>query len=195
MFGSETNTLTQNFFRILMNSMSHPGKVYSIPDIKITKGDIIYNSLSVVYLALLDHEVKFSVIGEETHDSLIEHIFQLTKSAYVQSEDADYVIVTGGSSNSSLMHLNCGELEFPDTAATVFYLAKKINADEGLNITLRGPGIKNEISFKISGVDKEDIKIIKNLNSEFPLGIDTIFIDESNRILSLPRSSQIFMEE
>jgi alpha-D-ribose 1-methylphosphonate 5-triphosphate synthase subunit PhnH len=195
MFGKETNYLTQEFFRIFMQSMSHPGKAYSIPEVAVTKGNISYNSFSVVCFALLDHEVKFSVIGSETHDTLIEHIFQLTKSSYVQSGDADYVVVAGGSSNNSLMHLDSGEPEFPDKGATVFYLAKKINGSEGLNITLQGPGINREISFKISGVDKEDIKIIKDLNSEFPMGIDTIFIDENNQILSLPRSSQIFMED
>jgi alpha-D-ribose 1-methylphosphonate 5-triphosphate synthase subunit PhnH len=195
MFGKETNVITQKFFRIIMQSMAHPGKVYSIPEINITKGEIKYNSFSVVCFTLLDHEVKFSVIGAESHDSLIEHIFQLTKSRYVQSEKANYVIISGGSSNNSLIHLNCGELEFPDKSATVFYLAKRINNDDGLKIKLQGPGIKNEISFKISGVDKEDIKTLKNMNSEFPLGIDTIFFDENNQIVSLPRSSQIFLED
>jgi alpha-D-ribose 1-methylphosphonate 5-triphosphate synthase subunit PhnH len=93
------------------------------------------------------------------------------------------------------MHLNCGTIEFPDSGATLFYLAKKINGTDGINIKLQGPGIKDEISFKISGVDKEDLKTLKSLNSEFPLGLDVIFLDEYNKIVSLPRSSRIFLEE
>jgi alpha-D-ribose 1-methylphosphonate 5-triphosphate synthase subunit PhnH len=89
MFGKDTNSLTQDYFRILMQSMAHPGKEYPIPKVDITKGNINYNSFSVVCFTLLDHEVKFSVIGKETHDSLIEHIFQLTKAKYVQSDGAD----------------------------------------------------------------------------------------------------------
>jgi alpha-D-ribose 1-methylphosphonate 5-triphosphate synthase subunit PhnH len=195
MFGNETNILTQNFFRIIMQSMSHPGKAYSLPEVAITKGNMNYNSFSVLCFTLLDHEVKFSVIGSETNEALIEHIFQLTKSQYVQSQNADYVVVAGGSSNSSLNHLNRGEIEFPDSGTTLFYLAGKINDTEGLRIRLTGPGIKDEIRFNLSGVDAEDIRILKSLNSEFPLGIDTIFLDVNNQILSIPRSSQIFMED
>jgi len=193
MFGEQTIVLTQQFFRILMQSMSHPGKVYSLPAVDIKKGNNEYNSFDLVLFTLFDHEVKFSIIGKETHDYLIERIFQMTKAKYVQSNIADYVIVSGGSSNNSLSHLNCGNLEYPDTGATVFYLSKKINGPDGIGVRLQGPGIENEISFKISGVDVDDIKIIKDMNAEFPLGIDTIFIDETNQVVSLPRSSQIFL--
>ncbi len=186
MIMTESQKLSLNIFRVLMDSMARPGKILTLPG----SGTILS-----VCSALLDHEVKFSVIGEETHENLIRDIYENSKSEYTRSDLADYVIVTGGSSSGGIKSLNRGTPEFPDRGATILYLAEELGYDGGCKISLEGPGISGKIELTIKGIDPLDIDDIRELNSEFPLGVDLFFIDRKSRVAALPRSSKIGMKE
>jgi len=177
----------QQVYRCLLKSMSYPGRVYKLP---------VEHPEPVLLICgtLLDHEVMFSVIGPGTSDSLISKIFEITKSEYVSSELADYVIVAGGSSSGWLESLRIGTLEFPDQGATVIYMVDRIDRGADLKFSLKGPGIKDCIKCGADGLDIKDLLAFKALNSEYPQGIDMILIDKQNCILGLPRTMQIITE-
>jgi alpha-D-ribose 1-methylphosphonate 5-triphosphate synthase subunit PhnH len=184
----EKNKITLRTFRVLMNSMANPGMLVKLDP--QPQGGII-----AVCAALLDHEVGFSVIGPGAHDDLINGIYEETKSEYRRSDLADYVIVAGGSSSGGIKSLCRGTLEFPDSGTTVIYMVGELGLHSGLKLALKGPGIKTEKELLIGGADVKDIMDAKEMNSEFPLGIDIVFIDNEGIVASIPRSSSIELRE
>jgi alpha-D-ribose 1-methylphosphonate 5-triphosphate synthase subunit PhnH len=239
--------ITQKTFRVLLQAMSHPGKVYNIGDF-ISDSPIrpfTHSPLMLVLQTLLDHEMGFCVIGKEK-EYLESNISELTGCSVKDISDADFIIVSdyetymsnidtkgnenvipakagiqrireldsrlhgndgleafSGESNGEILKAKRGTLEYPDTGATVIYsicslsqippsppLVKGgIRGD--LKLTLKGPGINGEISPFLSGVSKREFLYLKEINSEYPLGIDSVFIDSANRIMCIPRSTRI----
>lgn len=183
--------LTQQTFRVLLQAMSHPGKVYSL-NLKSESG------LISVIKTLLDQEVTFyladSLIGE-----LEQTIIKATGSRPAGIEDADFLIIPSGNSNGLILRAKRGVIEYPNWGATFIYyvtslsLFIKAGMREDLRIILKGPGINGEIKPFIGGIKKEEFDYLKEINSEYPLGVDSIFIDGANRIMCIPRSTRIIL--
>lgn len=186
--------ITQKTFRVLLQAMSHPGRVYQLEQKSEVGSQIAdkYNNLFSVLQTLLDHEVGFCVIGKE-NEYLSSNISELTGCPVKNISDADFIIVSDGESNGEILKAKRGSLEYPDTGATVIYSIHSVSArDDGrLKITLKGSGINGEISPFLNGVSKKEFHYLKEINSEYPLGIDSIFIDSANRIMCIPRSTRI----
>ncbi|WP_333654851.1 phosphonate C-P lyase system protein PhnH [Dissulfurispira sp.] len=186
--------ITQKTFRALLQAMSHPGRVYNIGDF-ISDSPIrpfTHSPLMLVLQTLLDHEVGFRVIGTGK-EYLETTISELTRCPVKDISDADFIIVSDGESNGEILKAKRGSLEYPDTGATVIYVVEFLNdRDNGKPIALlKGPGIRNDIAPVIHGLGQNELFHIKENNSEFPLGIDCIFIDGANRIMCIPRSTRI----
>jgi alpha-D-ribose 1-methylphosphonate 5-triphosphate synthase subunit PhnH len=255
MIAKEKNIITQKTFRVLLQAMSHPGRVYNLSQESGVKSqESESDGLLLILQALLDHEVGFCVIGKEK-EYLESNISELTGCPVKDISDADFIIVSdyetymsnidtkgnenvipaklvpaglkqgagiqrireldsrlhgndgleafSGESNGEILKAKRGTLEYPDTGATVIYsicslsqippyppLVKGgIRGD--LRLTLKGPGINGEISPFLSGVSKREFLYLKEINSEYPLGIDSVFIDSANRIMCIPRSTTI----
>lgn len=184
--------LTQNSFRIILNSMANPGKSFILPD-SIEQDDA---PLFTLLATLLDNETTFSVIGRDVQESFIDKVYSLTKAEYASASCAEYVIISGSDSLGYLQNVSRGTLEFPDRGACVIYPVEDLNSSATLNhILLSGPGIKSTVRCELGCVEKKDIKLIKEINYDFPLGVDVIFIDKNGIIISIPRSSKITMED
>jgi alpha-D-ribose 1-methylphosphonate 5-triphosphate synthase subunit PhnH len=184
----DKDTATQELFRIMLKAIAHPGKIFQLPGVQQTSGNTENDSLAALLYTLLDHETSFSVIGTEAHEELIDKISRCTKSRYIDVEQAEYIVVCGGSSGGMLEHIGRGKLDFPDWGVTVFYLVESLGETGKIRIGLTGPGVKDRIGFSVSGADPGDIILINTINSEFPLGIDIVFVDRSMKIAAIPRS-------
>jgi len=191
MLGKKTAMITQEIFRVLLDSMSHPGRILKLPEIKVKNGKAEYDAFFAALYTLLDHEVTFSVIGTGVHEEFIDKVYQLTKSPYVGIDQADYVVVCGGSSGNMMEHVKRGEQEFPDKGAMVFYQVDDLGGPSGSRLNLSGPGVLDRIEFTVSGADPDDLALINPINSEFPLGIDVIFVDQAMKVASITRSSRV----
>jgi alpha-D-ribose 1-methylphosphonate 5-triphosphate synthase subunit PhnH len=167
-------------FRVILQGMSHPGKVYSLPNAPAAGAIDLLG-------CLIDNEVCFAVIDDRDMEAALAlH----TGSRPVAPEEADFLIVRDGTTGGRLTACRRGSLECPDTGATVVYLVEELNAgDEG--IVLSGPGIKGTQSLCVKGLDINEIKLLQKANSEFPLGVDALFLDRHGRIACIPRSSRI----
>jgi alpha-D-ribose 1-methylphosphonate 5-triphosphate synthase subunit PhnH len=64
-----------------------------------------------------------------------------------------------------------------------------------LKLRLSGPGIEGDCVIWVSGWRREWVEILKEKNSEYPLGVDTILSFKSHtgeaKICCLPRSTKI----
>lgn len=178
--------LTQKIYRTLLQAMARPGEIYSLSVFASENG------LILLAITLLDEEVSFHIIGEDK-EKLAREIYLKTGSKFENIEKADFVIITSGDSKGLLLSAKRGTLLRPDLSATVIYLVHTISKNNcnGVNISLRGPGIKDKAFVCIKGIKKEEFYYLQEVNSEYPLGVDSIFIDKDNNIVCIPRSSKL----
>jgi len=64
----------------------------------------------------------------------------------------------------------------------------------GVTIQLQGPGVKDKRSLQVSGIEPFHLKEIKQLNNEFPLGVDLILGGNDCQVACIPRSAAIAWE-
>lgn len=191
----ENNCLaTQRTFRTLLQAMSRPGMVYNIGD-SISDSPVhpfTHSSLMLVLRTLLNHEVTFSIIGQNENE-LDAIIRSTTGSCSTDLEKADFVVVPSGDSRAAILRAKRGSLEYPDTGATLIYNAEfPIDGNPGkTGIVLKGPGIEDEVSLPVNRHVAGELKYLKEINSEFPLGVDSIFVDRPGRVMCIPRSTKI----
>lgn len=180
----ETSTIIRDHlsFRVILQAMSHPGKVYPLPDFPGSA------PVAVELLGcLMDNETSFAVLGDpDLESALALHI----GSRAVSPEMADFILVALGSGCEKMADLRRGSLEYPDSGATIVYLVAALSEENG-NIALTGPGIDGTVSLSIDGISLKEVVRLKEMNNDFPLGVDAVFLDARGRICCIPRSSRI----
>ncbi len=175
---------TQQAFRILLQALSHPGEIYPWSPSDPGQG------LPLMLQTLLDHEVSFAVIGPES-DATAALVRDLTGSRLSAVPAADFIIVTRGRSQGGILAAKRGTLEYPDQGATVIYLVESLDREgqAGLWVKLQGPGVNREMRAMITGLAADEILDLQKINQEFPLGVDSFFLDRAGQVMGLPRSS------
>ena len=120
----------------------------------------------------------------------------MTYSKEKSLEEADYVFVLEDASEKSLAEAyklaKAGTLIDPNKSATIIAEVNAISNDDVLELS--GPGIKDKKSLYISG-DNKWIEERALKNSEYPLGVDAIYIDKEYKVISLPRTTKIKRRE
>jgi alpha-D-ribose 1-methylphosphonate 5-triphosphate synthase subunit PhnH len=169
-------------FRVLLQAVSRPGKVY-----KLSHDDTQQYPVVELLGCLLDNEVSLAVLDDS---ALEKAIARHTKSLLAPPEEADFVVASSGSTCGRLTGFKRGTLDYPDAGATVVYLVEKLEP-EGGEVSLTGPGVNGTISLSISGFDMRELDRLREVNIEYPLGLDVIFIDRDSRIACFPRSTKI----
>ena len=189
--------LTQRTFRLLLDAASHPGRVFNLEAIENFLSTYnsyrINNALLSIILTLLDNEVGFCVCGKDK-DYLESIIFEITRCKLRNIEEADFIIFSDGKSHGEIFKVKNGTLLYPETGATVIFIGYALSNEDdgkGTKIILKGPGIENEEYLFVEGINKEVFNHLKEINSQYPLGIDAILIDKQNRISYIPRTTKI----
>lgn len=176
---------TQAIYRQVLQAMSHPGKLYSLP--------LREWSCSMLALCetLLDHEVSYCVTA--SGDSSWEtDIFALTKACMAKLEDADYIIVKGHTSNGALSRVRRGDPAFPDQGATIIYVMESpLPAAEGCGPILSGPGLAKATASEVNPLAENEWRALREVNSEYPLGVDVICLLGCEQVMCIPRSTEI----
>jgi phosphonate C-P lyase system protein PhnH len=189
--------MTQSVFRVLLNAMSRPGRIYEM-------GPFIggwncpapggFGSgaafLVPVLRTLLDSEVSFCVTGDKR---TAKEIAKFTGSHVSGVGDADFVIVPHGGKSRAVLEAKRGTLKYPDEGATIIFCVERLGEEIEaiLRLDLRGPGIADTRRLSIAGIDFETFAHLKEINSEFPLGMDSFFMDKKGRLAAIPRSTAI----
>jgi alpha-D-ribose 1-methylphosphonate 5-triphosphate synthase subunit PhnH len=174
-------------FRVILQATSHPGKGFALPvsDTCIDRQATLINMLG----CLMDNEVTFTIIGD-AGDSIADALAFRTGSSLAGISEADFVIASRGATDGLLALIKRGTLEYPDKGATLVYLVDKI-ADKGGSTALTGPGIDGVIQPLFCGLADTELSDLRKVNSEYPLGVDVLFLDAHGRVASIPRSTRI----
>lgn len=179
---------TQQTYRKLLMAMSLPGLVH-----EFSVGFDHSTPCLTIAETLLDHEVSFSVIGDDRTGSLETQISALTKAVSKNSNEADYCFVVGPTSHDHISKSKRGIPEYPELGATYIYLLDSVDQPLLGDVTLMGPGIKNQITPQMPGLDKLELSRISSVNREFPLGVDCVFVNTDKLIMCIPRSTKILV--
>ena len=185
---------SQKIFRVLLDTFARPGKINKITDLKIKPPLNVSKAALGIFFTLLDLEVGFYVwcFDEQKRRKIEEYIVLNTGSNPRDLESADFVLAFN--KLSELKEVKKGSLEYPEQGATVVRVVEEIGENlEGnfLTLTLTGPGINEKKAVSLKGVKREEIIEIIEVNKDFPLGIDFLFVDKKDKIFAFPRSTKI----
>jgi alpha-D-ribose 1-methylphosphonate 5-triphosphate synthase subunit PhnH len=178
----------QQVFRVLLQAMSHPGRLYRLPE-----AVAIPDPLPCLLHCLADHEVSFCVAGDPV-DRTVEALYSLTKCRKAPLEEADYVVVISPvSAPEAILQAKRGTPEYPDRGATVICLIEDQANENAPAPKLGGPGIHPESDCRpgFRGLDERVWRAMAEANAEYPLGVDGIFADRDANIMCVPRSTRI----
>jgi alpha-D-ribose 1-methylphosphonate 5-triphosphate synthase subunit PhnH len=174
-------------FRILLRAMSRPGSVGQLPQAGDAAGH--HGLLAGMLRCLMDNEVTHYVMdGSPSERS--QEIFRITGSNRADIDTADFLIFPEGTSRGTLTDARRGSLEYPDSGATLVYLVETLEETGGV-AELHGPGINGTVRPLIIGLGVDELDALREVNAEFPLGLDALFLDRDGRVMCIPRSTRI----
>ncbi len=181
----------QVHFRILLDAMAHPGKLFSFEEIEIERIPGIPNGVFYIAFALLNSDVRFAFLGESSL-SATEMITQNTSSLKGNPELVDFVFFSGNMEASFIQDCKKGNLSYPEEGASLVVYLDKLSTQflsGSLEIILTGPGIEKENRVYLQGLNIKTLEMLKEINSEFPLGLDIYLVDQNDQFIAIPRSA------
>lgn len=180
---------TEKGFRTILDALSFPGKINQLDK---SKNDMepFDSRTALVCETLLDSEVTFHVVEEGQSFAHILRVF--TGSHLTDLDKADYVIIPEQTSVDrvvdSLSVVKIGNLVNPHKSATIIFEVGSLL--KGYHYELIGPGIKTKNELHCT-IHPEIIEKRREINAEYPLGIDFILIDSQGNVIGIPRTTQI----
>ncbi|GMA60425.1 phosphonate C-P lyase system protein PhnH [Alicyclobacillus fastidiosus] len=200
---------TQHVYRQLVDAIARPGRICSIETVcgRLSELGERNAGLAACALALLDQEVCFSVVANESSASILREFLRWeTFSLSAKTSEADYVFFECGQISAvnvrELMGaLKRGTLLDPQKSATAFLTVdvlaetlEKVDEAASLCMRLRGPGIDGTRHIAVIGMDSEWMFAREMVNAEYPLGIDMFLVSEAGQIIGLPRTTIVEIE-
>ncbi|MGE7686190.1 phosphonate C-P lyase system protein PhnH [Peribacillus simplex] len=183
----------QTVYRKLVTATSRPGTLVVLEREAKTL-DVQMECLSSTILlarTVLDPEVTFKVISK-AGETVSRMINQLTYSKPVDLPEADFIFILHDASEEqikeALTKAKVGNLLNPHESAMIILEVPDVT--KGDSMILSGPGIQQESFISLPNVSAW-LGARNEKNIEFPLGIDMYFVDQQDRLIALPRTTQI----
>ncbi|MBT2666823.1 phosphonate C-P lyase system protein PhnH [Bacillus sp. ISL-4] len=183
----------QTVYRKLVTATSRPGTLVVLEREAKTL-DVQMECLpSTILLArtVLDPEVTFKVIAKEG-EAVSRMINQLTYSKPVDLPEADFIFILHDASEEqrkeAINKAKVGNLFNPHESAMIILEVPDVTKGDAM--ILSGPGIQEESFISLPNVSAW-LGVRNEKNIEFPLGIDMYFVDQQDRLIALPRTTQI----
>lgn len=184
---------TQRIYRLILDAMARPGIVNSLSVFKLHPPSGLSLAAAAVALTLFDSETCFSVLPYD--QAIIDYLMINTGAAACLVDAAEFILVNGREEVMEINEVCCGTLISPEKGATLIMMVDSLVATvHGSKLVLKGPGIKDSSWMNISGLDQENIRAISELNQEYPLGVDVIYVDQAGNVACVPRSSVVQWE-
>jgi alpha-D-ribose 1-methylphosphonate 5-triphosphate synthase subunit PhnH len=202
-------------FRRLLNAMSRPGTIETIPlpdalagipegddlvgVIPMNEGDYLYNRYALGALAtLLDRETTCALSAAggwiEQETSLSRWLERFGGTRMKGPSEADFALCLDGQSGALLTELRLGTEAAPEDGATAFICVLNMEGQPmsgGSVLELRGPGIRETATITVWGLPATAQEAIVATRRAYPLGVDVILIDRRGRCTGLPRTTRV----
>lgn len=174
----------QILFNSLMQTLARPGLLSQ------WSAWIEPNPVHLAVLAtLLDGEVSLADVNSLLNPSY----WPLLQAQSATIELADYILCDASKPVPFAPKL--GTLASPDFAATLILKVGSLSSEQGdICLALTGPGVNGQTHVYVSGIDQFWLAKRNEWCSTFPLGVDCIFVDDS-QIMGLPRTTKLEIEQ
>jgi alpha-D-ribose 1-methylphosphonate 5-triphosphate synthase subunit PhnH len=189
---------SQATFRVLLDSMSRPGKVSQLPRCAYQAPPRGFCPPALTLLkTLCDHRVSFSIGGAHARAEWIRYLEVNLATPFTIVENADYVLFDGASYDGGFSRLNRGSREFPESSATALLCVLQVSQEPHdtespvCDLVLAGPGVKDTIRLSVAGLDPAYATERQKANRHFPLGVDLFLLDPEGRVAGIPRTSTV----
>jgi alpha-D-ribose 1-methylphosphonate 5-triphosphate synthase subunit PhnH len=174
---------SQAVFRVLLESLARPGRVFRLP----AESDAV--GPGIVPLALAVIGSKVAVAGAPEWQA---RICRATGASPVGIDEASLVAIYGMASTETVSRLRRGSADAPEDGAKVGLACGALS--EGgpgeTTIELNGPGVPGLTRLGVNGVSREVFDALRAANAIFPAGVDVWLVDERGRVAGLPRSAR-----
>lgn len=189
----------QRHYRALLQATARPGTIAQLDDISLEIPPQLNRASALLVLALFSGDITYYLDRAEA--SSLEFIKSETSARTSEAADADFVILPDASRLDPIASARTGSLPYPDLGATAIVQVAAISPapiSGALRLRLTGPGIENEAEVFVLGADDQFFALRRELNAEFPVGIDVFFTCDSLSagpcVLGLPRTTQVQWE-
>ncbi len=190
---------SQKHYRVLLNCTARPGTIGMLDDVSLDAAPGLSHAAALVMLALFNSDVGFFIhLGK----AAAGFVRRETQAYAVPAPEAEFLLLEDGAGAiDAIKAAKIGSLEFPETGATVIIQVASVSPaalNNGLKLTLTGPGIETEATVFVAGMSSTLLEAVAARNREFPLGIDLILACDSLSagpcVLSLPRTTNVHWE-
>ncbi|MFW5956271.1 MAG: phosphonate C-P lyase system protein PhnH [Halorhabdus sp.] len=164
---------TRRTFDGLLEAMSRPGTVQSVPD----------PADHAVVATLVDHEVTIATEDDRLADTLAGQ-GRLERAPPAAADVVHAPHRTGW----DVRECEHGTLVEPSEGATVVYRVELVAAgrDGGTPLTLSGPGVDGTTTLSVS-LPESELSALAAAQSDYPRGVDAVFT-AADRLAAVPRS-------
>lgn len=184
----------QTVFRLLLEAMSRPGRVQSLPapcrdGLGHPAG--LAPALAATLLTLLDADTRLWVAPALDTPALRAWArFHCGVQWVAQPEQADFALLAAHEAQPALLQRLCeGSDGAPQDGATALIAVPDITPGAG-PLRWRGPGIEHEHCLAIAGLDKAFWSWRREQAASFPCGLDFV-LAAGECLVALPRSTHV----
>lgn len=188
---SDPTRESQAVFRKVMDAVARPGTIQAVgfaPDAP----EGLDRAAGAVALTLFDFETPLwldpALQGGKTESWLRFHAgCPLTADPLT----AAFALVTDIAAMPPLAAFNQGDAKYPDRSTTL--VIQLPDMEGGPAVTLRGPGIKDEVSLALPGLPAGFWDQVQTNGAQFQFGVDLIFA-AGDRLTALPRTTRVTLQ-
>ena len=175
---------SQRVFRAILESMSRPGRIVSVPEAPVGPG-VPGPAATAILLTLADRDSPVW-LGNGIDSSDLRDFLRFHAGCPITTDRAAATFAVATAADLPAFDaFNIGTDTFPDHAATLLLEVPAL--DSGPVRTWRGPGIETAQPVAIDGIDPVFWSAWAANHALFPCGIDVVFTSGS-RLCALPRS-------
>jgi len=202
-------------FRRLLDAMSRPGTIETLPDpdalagipegddliaiLPVSESSYVYNRHALGALTtLLDRETTFALGGAgmwiERETSLSRWLVRFGGARMERPSEADFALFLDGQSGVLLSELRQGTEAAPEDGATAFICVSDLQGEAvrgSAMLELQGPGIRETATITVRGLPVISQETIVATRRAYPLGVDVFLIDRQGRCVGLPRTTRV----
>lgn len=188
----------QRAFRQVMDAFARPGTLHGLPVDAVSCASCgLGASLDTLARLFIDQATTFALCGDE---GARRALATETRSVAVDLDRAAFIVVpreAGDEAMRTAIGQACrGTLVSPEKGATVLCACGRLSdcPEEGLyGFAVTGPGVKGVNRFYADTDAWARARMARA--DEYPCGIELVVADEAGRIVAIPRSSTVVIEE
>jgi alpha-D-ribose 1-methylphosphonate 5-triphosphate synthase subunit PhnH len=178
----------QAAFRVLLDGMSHPGRILRMPPVVPTAPPGLDPAAAAVCLTLLDGDTILWTDLDTGSPVLPWLRFHCGCPIVDDTGRPDFALATAAGRLPPLEGFQPGTDEAPETAATVILQVASLGAKGGCRLS--GPGLQECRRLAVNGLPAGFWDQRRQVCAAFPMGLDFIFVC-GDQVAALPRSTQV----